>query len=448
MAITFDGTGGLFTRLGKLFGTWRDCVSSLNTLNTNLDDAADAYDGDLRFSLGALLAARGTLLESLSTTFDAIKVAAESTLIEQLNADNPLPGKTVEAALKELIVQMVAGSETVLESTASVAATAGSGNTGTGVCAVSVAYTTALDYEAIYAEDLILRCVVDGQADADYDGLESWTVIGEANVEESDRLWSADGSGVSTTTTTICGSTDAGSGPAVNRTTNGDFESFTVANTPDNWQIAVGTAGVTVFSSVTAARGSTALRMLGDGATLTAVRQEFANSSYTSARLRPNTWHTLSFWSRHNGVVPTAGVCRVSLQDGSSSVLWSSSVSFNASALTGSWVNSKVNFRTGADVPAVVRLVIEQTTAMDAKSWIIDEVCVAEMQQVTTGGARIAVFAGPTSFVIDDTFTVAVANDFAGKFQTDFERFFGAGSTYGLVLPSDAAPTIADALVS
>ena len=43
MAITLTGTGGVFTRLGKLFGTWRDLVTAAGDLNTNLDDIGDEY---------------------------------------------------------------------------------------------------------------------------------------------------------------------------------------------------------------------------------------------------------------------------------------------------------------------------------------------------------------------------------------------------------------------
>lgn len=451
MSITLTGSGGLFTRLGKLFGTWRDVVSAMDALNTNLDDVADAYDGDRRLDVASLLAGSGAMLEGFAAPFAYIQTAARATLLEQVNADNPLAPKTLEQAVRELVDQMTAASATVNANAVTTTPAAGSGNSGTGGCVATPGRTSTSDaWENAFAEDIAFRCTADGQVDTTLDGVEEWSIDGENAEATSSRRWPADGSGASGTTTTVCGSTDAGTDPATNSTTNGDFETWTVANTPDNWTIATGAAGVTVFQSSTALRGTYSVRLEGDGATLVKLTQTFGSAGGTTARLKPSTWYALSFWVRHNGSAPASGVCRVSVQDASNTVLWSSSSSFNASTLTGSWVQKTVMFRTGADVAATHRVTIEMTTAIDSgKGWLVDECCVAEMRQVYDGGPHVAIFAGAASFVVGDQWTVAVANDNGGKFQTDFQRFFDLNGM-GLVLPSDGAgsETISDSLVS
>ena len=57
-------------------------------------------------------------------------------------------------------------------------------------------------------------------------------------------------------------------------------------------------------------------------------------------------------------------------------------------------------------------------------------------------GIALGVVNGPDRFVAGDTISFTISNSDAGKFQTAFRKM------YGVQLPTDATPTISDALVT
>ncbi len=123
MTITFDGGTGLFDRIGKI-------VHALNVLNTHIGGSAsgdlpteindalvkfDASSNDIRSTTTEILAALTGLQDSGANDIRlALQQWAEKTLIETVDADNPLPSKTVELALDELIRQMEENSESIV----------------------------------------------------------------------------------------------------------------------------------------------------------------------------------------------------------------------------------------------------------------------------------------------------------------------------------------------
>lgn len=452
MAVTLTGTGGLFTRLGKLFGTWEDVQADAAALVANLDDIVNAYATDREF-IAPLRASEDALLSGTLAPFVPIRAAAVATLIGMVNDDTTVPGGTLGGALRELVRQMNGSSDSVDASDVGVTLTAGSSNTGNGDGYASVSSDGTQERENAFAETIEARCVVDGysRSRTGYQGRESWEVKGGAYLGDSAYDWdTASGSGGLVLIRTVSGTQQGANGVHENMTVNGDFETFTVANTPDNWSIRAGVAGTTIFSVSTYYRGSKALKFTGDGSTLMKLEQPFLDSSGTPAGLHPLTWYQIRFAMRRNGTV-TGGVFRVSITDAGGSVQWSSSVSVTCSTLTTSYATYAVRFRTDDTIPSGGgKLTIEFTTALpNTEQVYVDELCMCEMAEVYPLGPLVAIFAGAADYAEEDRFALAVTNDRAGKFQSHFQRFFGTNDL-GILLPSDTggSETISDTLVS
>src|SRR5207249_2945438 len=146
-----------------------------------------------------------------------------------------------------------------------------------------------------------------------------------------------------------------------------------ITNTLNNWTIAVGAAGTQVFksSSGNAFDGLAALQITGDGSNLTALTQTFAaaSGSGTTVKLKPLTAYALNGWLKMD-TVPTAGVLRLALVDGSNVVIndaagTANAVSKTLSAATTGYLPLSGVFRTPALLPSTQKLSISLTTALD-----------------------------------------------------------------------------------
>jgi hypothetical protein len=99
-------------------------------------------------------------------------------------------------------------------------------------------------------------------------------------------------------------------------------------------------------------------------------------------------------------------------------------------------------------MPSVVRLKIALSTALTASSNLyIDHVAFTAPISFYRGGPNIAVFSGNINFISGDNYTLIPTNDYGGKFQILFDRFFNM-KQLGLLLPSSNSPTILDSLIS
>jgi hypothetical protein len=160
-------------------------------------------------------------------------------LIEMANADTKLPSKTIEEALKELIKQMKASSDTVNANAVTVAVSVGGSNTGDGRIVFSKKRADGLVQENALG-DLIAVTVTSDTSPA----TASLTFTSPAAVTSLlDEAWPGK-SGLGTTLTAV----DAAS----NLLTNSEFENSTVqTNVPDSWIVSVGTVGTTLKLTVT-----------------------------------------------------------------------------------------------------------------------------------------------------------------------------------------------------
>lgn len=476
MAVTLTGNGGLFTRLGKLFGLAKTIRTHQRAIAPT---AATATDG-VRAVYSAYASTTGTmpmatdLVNAVTNedmvggvqtmTLQAIKDAAERTVIEMVDADTKLPAKSLNSALRELAFQMNRDSNYVARSTFTIGTPSYSAsNTGDFVVVVSceatkiirdnVIFTTKLtDFPCVRAETLTFSCRSDTKTSGINAGSEVWSVTGDRSFPNLDRRWRG-GSGTAIEIMQTSGAQDGSPGapPGMNILANGDFESYS-ANLPTQWTGVTGTAGTHYrVSTATKFRGASSFEFVGDGSTLAAIRQRFSSADGTYGRLSGDTLYLISFWAINDGTTPAAGVVRVSIQDSGGSVLGSNMAAV-ATFTSGfaSWTHVKVAVVSPVNIPDTTYLVIEQLTALtNGRSVFIDEVTVTEMMRIAPGGPAVAIVSGDTDPRRGDLATVAISVNEAGEMNLELDRFFGLYES-GIALPSSTgtAVTVADSLIS
>lgn len=467
MAVTLTGSGGLFTRLGRIFGcvgavnsfrgTADLSAASIDSIGNAVDEIRDEYAATRSDLINGLYQARDDHRNVYSSFLTALSTLATNTVIEQVNDDTKLSSKTITPALTELIRQIVNTSDSVDANAVTGAVTADSGNTGDSQVVVSVKdpYGKTLEYS--YTESIVVKCSTDSYTGGATAYRETFTLTGAA-AEATKLSWNwPKGSGASKTLTSVDAAEDASS----NKLTNSDFQDFT-SNTPDNWTILVGLAGTDVFeeTSVVFRTGKKALKVTGDGATLVSITQTLNSAGGSNIALLPNTVYHLAFWGRKTTSL-AAGVLSVQLVDGSNAVITDDASTNNATAFTlsgwtTSYVGKSASFRTPKVLPTTYKLrLILTTAATNGESFYLADMSLAAATQAYTGGPYLSAHGGSTAPVAAtgtnaaDKWTAAISNDYGGLMQTYAWRVFDM-PTLGLILPSDSggSETIADSLVS
>lgn len=480
MSVTLTGTGGLATRLAKIFFGIESAnaylaggdisAGGLKSVGISTDNVQAQYVSALQSLIDSLYTQRNSTRDALSSWKSYLKSLAESTLIEQVHADNPLPTKDVENALIELLYQLkgagtiAAADNDVDASTTSASVTAATGNTGNHTVVVSVLRPDGRTNELLLAETLDLRCTADGQ-EGGTARQETWSLKGEA--EQTDKLsWDwPKGSGANASLTTV----DAdGANTLGTLLYGGNFDTFTTgANQPDYWgNPLVGVYGTDIVSeaSVTYRSSSKCLEFLGTGGgPLSSIAQSFdvttpaTNTSGTSAELKPNTIYHVNFYARKSAGL-LAGVIQCRLLNGSDVQMtddFGSNLAFTVAhgalssadwtAVSGSFCTPKVLPTSGQ------KLNIRVSTALtNGESVYIDDLTMTEVgDPAYTGGIYVSVHAGSTNPIIGDRSLVTVANDRAGEIQEWAERLFDLRAK-GMQLYSDTAgtETLLDSLIA
>ena len=442
MAIDFtSATGHLFNRLGaviktmELVQTYQGTTIPTATADVNAQYAADVND------VPTLSASNINAQNNAQQFLSDMVTIATNTLVDMIQADTPQPQATIQYAMPELITQMNAASATVKACTVGSSVAAGGSNVGNGTILVSLVNGAGITLETVTPDILNCICTQDAQSGQGATaGQEQFTCQGALPIDKLNWAWpGGEGGNVQLTATSA-----AISGSTQNALTNSNFEAFTVANVPDGWTIAVGTAGTTVFSTTTAYIGATALKITGNGSELTKITQTI-QSPGSPGVFSPQSVLAIAFYMRVS-VVPAAGVLRVSLRDGSNNLI-GTAVSVTLSAATTTYVLKSASFVLPLALPSTMTMVIELTTALTSTDSVyVDELVLTQMTQFQNG-PFLAIIPGNINFIRQDSLAVTVTNNFGGAFQTWFNRIFNM-DTLGLVLPSSASPSISDSLIA
>ena len=96
--------------------------------------------------------------------------------------------------------------------------------------------------------------------------------------------------------------------------------------------------------------------------------------------------------------------------------------------------------------PVYLRLRLS-TAITSGKTVYIDEMALTPGIPLYSGGPLVAAFSGRLAAQPGDTWSIAVTNSFAGKFQKDFNRCFGMADL-NLLLPTTGSTLISDGLIA
>lgn len=448
MSITLTGTGGLFTRLGKLFQIkervyTHQTDASAGIEKETLDLVAEFADADLHM----LQQIPQTILQHQMIAagfYTALDAAAANIVIEMADAAYGLPARTLDEALKALITQMESDSDTVDGSTLTLTMPSPP-FPATGDGSAYVIFDDNYEYgdnSIQYARDdlWIVRCTGDAQVTGTA-GRETFTVFSSAaNPDTRDPDWPG-GTGQSFAVR----ATDANETPGktVGRTSlrNGSFETFTVANIPDDWQVAVGAAGTDFGQGAEYYRGAASLELI-NTATLASLYQNLDGSD--GAKLIPSERYMLLCRYRCDAGT-SAGAVTIDLSDSGGSSFGTPVV---LNSYSTSWAIGYAVQDTPAVLPSSPRLRVRVTTQLTGGSMYIDDLVLARMYRLGTSGPWCVVIPGQTPFVLNDEARFLCANNWEGKFQYHFEKAFGLYAR-GLTLPYDTtgSETIADSLI-
>jgi hypothetical protein len=452
VTIPLDGSEGFFTRLGKIGLTHNTILEHLRAgagaMGPLVDDIAAEYattDQDVIAGTDGLYAALATYRSSPSSWFSYSQGLAQRTITAMADDDSPLNVEAYLAALEILIYQMLVASESVNLPTMTLGSPAyGSLNEGDGTLVGTIKAGDGSTQPYIFDETVRLVCTSD-VTDGATKWNETFSVTTPASVGNLEYTW-PEGSGVSSTLQSVNPSADAGQG---NLLTNSDFNTFTVANTPDSWTISVGEAGTDILAggSGEVYAGANCLRLTYNASgPLSELRQAVTVTAATA--------YTFSCLMKKTAGLSGAGAIRLALVDGSGTVLTdpqgnACSASFTLSGFTTSYVRKNLTTWTPRILPTTTYLQIKITTAIaDAsQSVYIDWGALNAMSQLYTGGPMLSLFSGASQWLKDDVVTVAVNNAYDGLLLLYADRVFDL-RTNGLVLPTDASPSVADSLIT
>jgi hypothetical protein len=485
MTIPLTGAGGLYTRLGHLFGALADAnalrggAATARVLSgANLATRVNTVEADyaagtavqqlLDGIFGNLTAVQG----GLSSLFSDYATRAQNTLKAMYSIDqgvgatapaSVLTASDLTTALRALISQMTTAAASVNASVPAVGAQTAVGTPqGNPVFVFSVKNPQGQTLQYALAETLTAAATTDSQSGGTL-GNEGFSVRGQVAVSDVwSPLWPG-GSGASYSGNLADGSKSNATG---NLLTNSDFTAFVGnPNLPDNWTALVGTPGTDVFNGTAGGAyttGGGALQFTGTAGTLLdAVTQTFgtptsttAGAGGTPAVLKPDTQYAGNVWIK-TSATPTAGAAEFSLVDGSNAVVNDDQAVANLATRTltnvgTTYVNFNFVFRTPAVLPSALKLRVRLSTAIDSgKSVYFGRLAFREMAPVYAGGPHVAGFSGSAKVIAGnspDAWTFAVTQTW-GLFQQYFERVFGM-KALGLTLPNSGTPTVADTLIA
>lgn len=433
MALSYDGSGGLFTKLGTIIRASnlfeeQETTNTANYLYKEMTDLQAKLESDNKYDDRSRLEFYQTWDEFnniLRNWKRDITDLILPVLREALDSDENFHSSDLLTMLNYLVFCMNRDSKTVKQNTVTITGpTAGSPSPSGNFTVVSSKYKpTAQGADSSSQEDGTAwsnsyKVICTNNQNA---GAEVFEVRG--NLPRNDLAhpeWYH--AGVAGVTTVI--SSDGNT-----LLSNGGFESNASSGTGfTSWTINTGTWDTDLAEDTSVVyRGNQSLKFV-----MTGTDQKLTQS-LASGTLRPFTKYIISYKVRTSGS-PT-GTLKVGFT-GTTGLYDSVDVSGLSTTFA---VRSHV-FNTGSDPDSITNFIIEMDTSGGSGNVYIDEVTLSPVD--IFHGVGISVIGGSIDPAVGDFWTVVVSNDYAGKFQTFFARW------YGILLPGSSSPAIDEALAS
>lgn len=291
-------------------------------------------------------------------------------------------------------------------------------------------------YENQYAEDLDVLISADSFVGGATEFQEGYTVTGTGKQTDPFAFDWPLGSDGQVSGTSIDGRSSNGGG---NILTNSGFDAFT-ANIPNQWERVTGTAGTHIFEETSLIFGTgKALRIAGDGSTLTQLRQKFGDSTNgTGGSLEPLTQYSFCIWARRDGTAPAAGQWIIDLVDQNGNVVndagtpgIANSMTIDLTALSTIYTPYTFMVRTPLVLPDTLYWRMRHPTGnalTNGRSVYFDLGGLGLTNQVYTGGLWVGVHSGSVLAKNNDLATITATNGRSGgslnTFQTLLFRLF------------------------
>jgi len=485
MAITYDGTGGLFTRLGKIFQLKKVLNTFKSTIRTETDDISATFTDATAWQVSGLTSNRETF-DGFFNTFDSlIDTAAHRVLIEAVGDGLDLQPASTQAALKLLIEDMrttstktVGGSSVtqtvhVDDSTVSTTVAEISKTTNAGVMIATalmpmnqLGTSAQKNHQNAKVETLRVECVSD-ESNGRQAGNEVFVALGKKAVSPRNYEYPQGSSSSTRITVTSAGTTTPQkTKTGTNILSNSGFDNTTAAATFPNWTADSSRASGS-FSQGGAPDSSNPIERMavnfspdgtygiafnGDGNEKHRIYQQFGTAKGTMGRVKPLRTYIFSVNIRAHADSGTisGGVLKFSLTDASYNAITTATTSHDLSSdnLAATWERVTGVWQTDADsITNDSRFTVEFTTALtDNKTLIMDELVLAEAVQLYPGGPSVLIVRGSADFRNQDRLTLAVANNLAGEMQNFFDQCFGT-CQMNLNLPVAGTNRINDNLI-
>lgn len=429
MAIDYDSGSGVFDKLGALVKAWQIFETyEAGTLQTKLDnidgvlETVNEYDDKARIQFN-------NLSESLKGYFRSWKISALDLvyyiLKQELSEAEHFYTDDLTAMLNYLIFCMNRDSENVLQNTVTLTGPSSGSPSPTGSFSVLAskylptvqgADSSSQESGAAWANNYKIVCTNNSAPHAEIFSVQGDLIKGGKEHPE----WYNAG---------LAGYTRLISSVGNTLLPNGGFESDDYSGTGfTNWDIDAGVWNTDLGKETSVVYlGSAALKLICTGTDTTITH------SFPTDFLKPYTKYLVTVKAK-----------RTASADGTLNVGFTGTTGFFvsktvSSGLTTSYALNSAFFNTGADPGDITDFKITLTGATNTSEVVyVDEVCLTKVDMFH--GIGIAVVGGDTQPAIDDRWTLGVANNYTGKFQTFFARNFG------ILLPGAGSPSIADAL--
>lgn len=441
MSIPLTGTAGFFVRSGAFIGEYNRVAAFYGSALTNgFQSIWSQFASSDQAAVQNLPNAVAAFGNTDQTYLQTLQQDGALAITLQTSDYYSVVPYTVQQALLLVIAQMKSTSQSIQRATLTSTVTPWASNLGNANVVTSTINQFGDPLDMIFAEDVRITCV---NPSPNYG--ETLQAVGQATVPTNTSLWPA-GSGANATFTV----TDQTQNGIV---TDGDFEQWsgTGNNTPNNWIIVNGDAGVNVTRITDVVRGSYAAQLDSDGSQLTQLAQDIS--------VQINTVYAVCIFAKVTETDNGTGRFRIAFTDGDSNVLNNDAGTALSSILkvdgssgnltSGDYAMYTAFFSTPRQLPTTVRVQYGYSVIPSAGRLEIDLAGVIQATQLYAGGPFMAAFASTDPNAVGDYYDAVYTNNQTSKsFSRGSDRLFSLRQL-GLYYPSNlSSPTISNSLVT
>lgn len=447
MAIPLTGVAGWFTRAGAFIGEVNRVAGVFygSALDAGFQSMWSQFASSDAAAVQNLPAARDSFRQSNQQYLATVIGDGQQAAILQANDDAPLVPYTIQQAFTVVRDQMLATAQTINRPTIGSSVTASGSNLSDVTVAVGLTNQYGDPLDMTLAET-VTATVTQATGGSSFGA--TITFVGQTAFPGTDYRWPG-GSACNV----AVGVTDPDSTTLV---TDGGFASWTGtgSNTPVNWSIIDGAAGVTIFKGVGLGLRSSSdcAKVVSDGAQATKLGQNVSLST--------NTVYLITVQAKVNSA-DGSGTLVLQLTDNNGNVIQDDagtnlSFSRNMSAqVTTSFQNFNFFVGTPRQLPATVQVRYGFGVAPSAaKFLLLDLAAVVAATRLYAQGPFVAAVSGVDRPAFADTWAVALTNSLTSQsFARGFDRLYslrGMVNSLGesLYFPSSNSPTLSDGLVT